>query len=211
MQEELMNNSQFNRLLDAALQCFDNPHQLKTIWLQHCATPQDFQNLALEEENEMVVQSKGQLGALLAAMRLGRLMMVSRPVSYGIAYSSNELGKLMIDRLAGKTCEEVVVACTNVHNEIIGIRTMFRGGQAECHVYPEEILRYGLKSGAHGLVMIHNHPSGDPTPSECDLKLMKRLHTACTIVGLQLLDCLVTGKKNYYSLREAENSQCSVG
>lgn len=211
MKEELMNNDQFSRLLDAALQFFEDAGTLKMMVLQHCPTPQDFQNLAIEEENEMVVQSKGKLGALLAAMRLGQLIMTSQPVNYGTAYSSNELGRLMIHRLALEKCEEVVIACTNVHNEIIGMRTMFRGGQAECHVYPEEILRYSLKNGAHGLVMVHNHPSGDPTPSECDLKLMKRLQTACTIVGLQLLDCLITGKDNYYSLREAENNQCSAG
>lgn len=196
----------FYQLLTAALQDADNADQLAEVFIKHCPTPGDFQRLSLEAENELLVESKGQLGALLAAMRLGQLALTSQPISYGTAYSSSALGKAMVDRLASEVCETVVVACTDVHNEIIALETLFKGGQAECHVYPEEILRYALKNGAHGLVMVHNHPSGQPTPSNCDLKLMKRLDSACSIVGLQLLDCLITGHNDYYSMREVENN-----
>ncbi|WP_295746714.1 JAB domain-containing protein [uncultured Limosilactobacillus sp.] len=196
----------FYQLLTAALQDVDNADQLREIFIKRCPTPGDFQRLSLEAESELLMESKGRLGSLLAAMRLGQLALTSQPISYGTAYSSSALGKAMVDRLASETCETVVIACTDVHNEIITLETLFKGGQAECHVYPEEILRYALKNGAHGLVMVHNHPSGQPTPSNCDLKLMKRLETACSIVGLQLLDCLITGHRDYYSMREVENS-----
>ncbi|WP_102281103.1 JAB domain-containing protein [[Lactobacillus] timonensis] len=201
----------FDQLLTASLQYADNADRLRELFIKSCPTPGDFKRLSLDEENDLLVESRGQLGPLLAAMRLGQLTLTSQPITYGTAYSSSALGEAMVDRLASEACEMVVIACTDVHNEIIALETLFKGGQAECHVYPEEILRYALKNGAHGLIMIHNHPSGKPTPSGCDLKLMKRLQSACSIVGLQLLDCLITGREDYYSMRETESNSCVAG
>lgn len=204
-------SSQYTMLMKTALQHQQNADQLQILLQNYCPTAASLGQLSLEEENELVMETKGQLGSLFAAMRLGQLVLTAQPVNYGTAYSSKELGQTMMKRLAKASCEEVVIACTNIHNEIIALKTMFRGGQAECHVYPEEILRYALKSGAHGVIMVHNHPSGSPQPSECDLKLMKRLASACSIVGLHLLDCLITGRTDYYSMREEENRHHAAG
>lgn len=210
----LINNpdqQQFEALIAAALRQVADPPAMQQMVTAALKTPTVASQLSVEEENELIVASQGELGPFFAAVHLGQLLLRSQPVKYGTAYSSSSLGKAMVKRLAGKTREEVVIACTNVHNEIIDLVTLFQGGQAECHVYPEEILRYALKAGAHGVVMVHNHPTGDPTPSACDLKLMKRLETACTIVGFQLLDCLVIGNRDYYSWRETQKGSQVAG
>ncbi len=65
-----------------------------------------------------------------------------------------------------------------------------------------EIIRAALRCDAVHVILIHNHPSGDPTPSECDREVTVRLRNACEIAGLRLFDSIIIGDGNYFSFRE---------
>ena len=69
-------------------------------------------------------------------------------------------------------------------------------------VTPREILIEGLRCLAVGMVLVHNHPSGDPTPSRADMLLTKRLKEAGDLVGITLIDHIVIGDRRYLSFRE---------
>jgi hypothetical protein len=78
-----------------------------------------------------------------------------------------------------------------------------RGSIDEVHVTPREVLRAALMANAPGLIVSHNHPSGDPDPSPADEAFTKRLAAAATILGLDLLDHIVIGHGRYVSFKEA--------
>lgn len=69
-------------------------------------------------------------------------------------------------------------------------------------LYPREVLKRALAVGAGGLIMVHNHPSGDPTPSQADIQMTKSLVTAAAAFDIRVLDHLVVGKFGYVSFRE---------
>ena len=98
----------------------------------------------------------------------------------------------------------MAIAFTDVHNDIIDITTLFRGGRSECMLYPDRIFAAALRRSATGIVMVHNHPSGDVQPSPQDNSFAKRLEHGCQVLGLQMLDFLIVGQDRYYSWREEQ-------
>jgi DNA repair protein RadC len=70
-------------------------------------------------------------------------------------------------------------------------------------VHPREVFRAAALGGAAAIVLFHNHPSGDPTPSSEDVELTWRLAAAGDIMGIDVLDHIILGEARYYSLREA--------
>lgn len=142
----------------------------------------------------------------LAALDLGQLVLKGHREILGHAYSSMTLGREMIDYFLGEDQEGVAIACTDVHNEIIDFKTLFVGGQSECVLYPDRIFSYALRRSASGIVMVHNHPTGEIQPSDQDLAFAKRLDRGSKLLGLSLLDFLIVGQDKYYSWREDQQT-----
>lgn len=84
-----------------------------------------------------------------------------------------------------------------IHHEVVGIGTL-----SEVLVHPREIFYPAVRHRAHSLIVVHNHPSGDPTPSLADIELTKHLLRSSKIMGIGLDDHLIIGKDEYTSLRE---------
>jgi DNA repair protein RadC len=108
----------------------------------------------------------------------------------------------MMDRLSGESQESLFVVGTDIHNDIIDIKKMFVGGLSECNVYPDQIFRRALLQSAHGIAVVHNHPSGTVEPSAADMAMIKRLENGCKLLGLTFLDFLIVARDNYFSWRE---------
>lgn len=172
-------------------------------FLSYCPRPQHLRNLCAEQEAALLEEDEDVIGPLLAAIRIGEVALTCPHPMIGHAYSSNQLGNDLIDEMAGCQYEEVIIGLTDVHNEFIDKKVLFRGGIADCNLYPDRIYHYALQHGAKGLVMIHNHPTGAVSPSNEDLAMMRRLEKGCRLLGLCLMDCLIIGKGEYYSWRES--------
>lgn len=171
--------------------------------LKHYPTPLALKEMSRYERQKMCAGSP-QMMAFFAAVQLGMMLAKTHPDVCGYAYSSMELGQAMIDHFTGAEQESVCVAFTNVHNEIIEFKTMFVGGQSECVLYLDQIFKLALRYSASGLVMIHNHPSGDVKPSQQDLAFAKRLDQGGHLLGIQVLDFMIVGRDQYYSWREQQ-------
>ena len=96
--------------------------------------------------------------------------------------------------------EETKVLLLNRANIVIGIFSLSKGGITSCVVDIKLILSVALKAIANGIIMIHNHPSGNLKPSQSDLDLTSKLINACKTVELTLWDHLIITKEGYYSL-----------
>ena len=79
---------------------------------------------------------------------------------------------------------------------------MARGTLTACLVHPREVFSTAVKLRCAGIIGIHNHPSGDPTPSKEDIEITTRLQEAGKILGIRLLDHIVIGEGNHYSFAD---------
>ncbi len=98
--------------------------------------------------------------------------------------------------------EELWTLALDGRNRLLHARCASRGGQHGCAVGARDILRVALRDGASGLVVVHNHPSGDPNPSAEDIAMTAALVTACEAVGLPLLDHVIVAEQGAVSLFE---------
>ncbi len=106
------------------------------------------------------------------------------------------------ERLAALDHEELWPLALDGRNRLLHARCVARGGQHGCAVSARDILRVALRDGASGLVVVHNHPSGDPHPSSEDITMTTALVTACEAVGLPLLAHVIVAAPRAVSLFE---------
>ncbi len=90
----------------------------------------------------------------------------------------------------------------NARKKIISKKKIFIGSLSESIINPREIFKYALEEGAAAIILAHNHPSGDPTPSESDLKSTTEIIKAGKFMGIEILDHVILGRNNYWSLNE---------
>jgi DNA repair protein RadC len=98
--------------------------------------------------------------------------------------------------------EEMWTLALDGQNRLLQPRCVARGGQHGCALRARDLLRVALRDGASGLVVVHNHPSGDPTPSREDITMTASLVEACEAVGLPLLDHVIVARGGATSLFE---------
>ena len=89
----------------------------------------------------------------------------------------------------------------NSQNIVIKIQNISFGGTNSANIDPKDIFSEAIKAGAPKIIMIHNHPSGNSTPSEQDCNFTKRVEQASKILGVQLLDHVVIGYNQYTSIK----------
>ena len=98
--------------------------------------------------------------------------------------------------------EEFRVALLNVKRELIGTVTVSVGGISSSSAHPREVFSDAIKKGAYAVILVHNHPSGDPSPSGADIDLTERLCSSGKLLGIEVADHIIIGDGRYVSLRE---------
>ncbi|HYR06381.1 MAG TPA: DNA repair protein RadC [Longimicrobium sp.] len=141
---------------------------------------------------------------ILAAMELGRraVQEVRREV-YRFTCPADVFEHLHV-RMRDLAHEEFHVVLLNAQGELMRIEKVAQGTVDTCHVQPRDVFRPALREGAHSLVAVHNHPSGEPRPSQEDRELTKQLASLATMLGLRLLDHIIIGEQRYWSFSEAK-------
>ena len=98
--------------------------------------------------------------------------------------------------------EYMYMICMNTKNKVIGVFEISHGSVNSSIVNPREVFQKALLANAVSIIVMHNHPSGDPTPSKEDIDVTNRLVEAGKIVGISVLDHLIIGDGKYVSLKE---------
>jgi DNA repair protein RadC len=149
-----------------------------------------------------VGQAKG--ARLLAALELGRRLSLADnlPLASFNMRSFDAVVAWARPRLGPLDHEEVWTLALDGINHLLHARCVARGGQHGCALRARDVLRAALRDGASGLVLVHNHPSGDPQPSVEDVNMTVALAQACITVGLPLLDHVIVARKGASSLFE---------
>jgi DNA repair protein RadC len=100
--------------------------------------------------------------------------------------------------------EHFLVLLLNARHEVMGQETVSIGSLNASIVHPREVFKPAMLASAASIVLVHNHPSGDPEPSEEDLSITKRLVQAGEILGIGVLDHVIVGSRGVVSLRSRQ-------
>jgi DNA repair protein RadC len=110
--------------------------------------------------------------------------------------------KAIRSSIKDKAKEHFKLILLNPRNKIIGISTISMGTLNASLVHPREVFKDAITHSAASVVLAHNHPSGDPDPSEDDIKITKKLVDSGKLLGIEVLDHIVIGKNNFSSFKE---------
>lgn len=137
---------------------------------------------------------------LKAAFELGRRK-ASREGPDTPLDSSRAAAALLIPWLSGHREERFVVLCLDAKQRLLRKEEVFKGTLTSTLVHPREVFAIAIREGAASILVAHNHPSGDPSPSDEDLAITKRLEEAGRLIGIHLTDHLIIGHEGFLSLR----------
>jgi DNA repair protein RadC len=139
---------------------------------------------------------------ILSALELGKRLSQYKPNERYVIRSPEDGADYVMEELRNLNQEHFVVLFLNTKNQIIHRQTIFIGSLNASIVHPREVFREAVKRSAASIIVAHNHPSGDPTPSQEDIHVTKRLAESGKIIGIELLDHLVIGDRKFVSLKE---------
>ncbi|TAK64833.1 MAG: JAB domain-containing protein [Dehalococcoidia bacterium] len=135
--------------------------------------------------------------ALELALRLGATT-DERP----IVRSPDDIANLVVTEMSMLGEEHVRVMLLDARNHVLGIPTVYVGSVHTTNVRISELLSEAIRVKAAAIVALHNHPSGDPTPSPADAQMTKSLHEASKLMDIDLLDHIVIGGGRYVSMHQ---------
>lgn len=143
-----------------------------------------------------------QAATLLSLIRpLAVRFLTAPPIAKTLLKSTGEAAAYFQAKLKGLPEEEVHVAFVNAKNAVIAAECLQRGTVDQSVVYVRKVIERALAHKASGFIVVHNHPSGDPTPSEQDRELTRALKAAAATVGVRFLDHLIIGDGPPFSLK----------
>ncbi|MCB9681990.1 MAG: DNA repair protein RadC [Alphaproteobacteria bacterium] len=139
---------------------------------------------------------------LRVAVELGRRAQVRPHRERGPVDAPERAHAWLAPALTGLPHEELHALYLDRRHRPLGVHRLTRGSDQYTVVDPRQIFRPAVRMGAHAVVLAHNHPSGDPTPSTQDREVTRRLADAGRVLGIALMDHLVIGDGSWRSLRE---------
>jgi len=156
------------------------------------------QKISLEELKKVKGIGRVKAIRIKAAFEIAKRM--SSPVKKDIFVSSSaDVANIFMDELRYERCEIVKLIILNNKNKILRIKDISLGGSNYAAVEPKEILAEPIKMEASRIILLHNHPSGNPTPSHEDYEVSKRIDLCAKMFGIEFIDHIVIGDGKFCS------------
>ena len=139
---------------------------------------------------------------ILAIMEIAKRMQKSKIETIKIINSPEDIYKNFSVFIKEEKQEHFMVIFLNIKSHVIRHETLFIGGSSFSVIDINLILKKSIEYGACKIICLHNHPSGDPTPSNQDIKITKKINMTAQMLDIQLLDHIIIGKNSYISLKK---------
>lgn len=139
---------------------------------------------------------------IFSAIELGKRLASRRKESRTQILGAEDVSRLLMEEMRYLKKEHFRALLLNVKNEVIMIDQVAVGGLSSAKVHPREVFANAIRKSASSVILVHNHPSGDPKPSQKDVELTDRLQAAGEILGIEVLDHVIIGDGVYSSLKE---------
>jgi DNA repair protein RadC len=139
---------------------------------------------------------------LKAALELGRRMLMAAPEDRFTVRSPMDVAQLLMAEMSHLEQENFRVLYLDTRNRLLGTETIYKGSLNASHIRVGEVFRDAIKRNCAAVIVVHNHPSGDPTPSPEDVDVTRQLVAAGELLDIEVLDHLIIGQQRFVSLRE---------
>lgn len=146
---------------------------------------------------------EGKASQILALSELFRRFRTLKAMKKDIKINSpKDLADLLMGEMNELSQEILKVILLSTKNIIIGTKDVFKGSLNTSIVHPREIFKQAINKNSASIIICHNHPSGDPTPSKEDINITLRIKECGNIIGIQLIDHIIIGNNKFVSLKE---------
>jgi DNA repair protein RadC len=139
---------------------------------------------------------------LVAAFELGKRFARETVANGDAVKAPGDVARVFMDEMKHYDREHFKAAFLNTKNQIIRTVTVSIGSLNASIVHPREILKPAISARAASIILVHNHPTGDPTPSREDIEFTRRFARCGELIGIELLDHVIIGADRYQSLKE---------
>jgi DNA repair protein RadC len=139
---------------------------------------------------------------IMAAVELGRRIHRLQYEDRYVIRSPEDAANYVMEDMRFLTQEHFVCLYLNTKNQVLHQQTIFIGSLNASIVHPREVFKEAFRRSAASFICLHNHPSGDPSPSREDIDVTKRLNECGKLIGIELLDHLIIGDQKFISLKE---------
>jgi len=156
---------------------------------------------SIEEMAEVKGIGKVKAVQIKAALEISRRLMMSPASERVIIKSPDDVAALVMNDMRNLDKEYFRILLLNTKNHVLSIETINIGTLNSSMVHPREIFKAAIKKSAAALILLHNHPSGDPSPSRDDINITKRIIQSGDILGISVLDHIIIGDNRFISLR----------
>jgi DNA repair protein RadC len=163
---------------------------------------------SLDELRQIKGIGRDKAVTLKAAFTLARKMAAELRAESPVLDTPERIADLLREDGRAQEVEQFRVVLLNTRRRMVGLETISQGTLDTILVHPREVFKRAITANASAIVLVHNHPSGDPTPSEADIKVTRDLIRAGQLLKIEVLDHVILGKptaerpKDYVSLRE---------
>ncbi|KGM45552.1 DNA repair protein RadC [Neobacillus niacini] len=156
----------------------------------------------LEEMTEIKGIGQAKAIQILAAVEIGRRITNLNYTDRYVIRSPEDGANYVMNDMRFLSQEHFVCLYLNTKNQVLHKQTIFIGSLNASIVHPREVFREALKRSSASIICLHNHPSGDPSPSREDIEVTKRLVECGKMIGIDVLDHLIIGENKFVSLKE---------
>lgn len=139
---------------------------------------------------------------VLAAIELGRRTLMRAPAARVQLHRPGEAAAYLLPAFGSRGAEQFGVVLLDTKHRVMRTVIVATGGLNATMVEPRDVFREAVMGGAAAVIVFHNHPSGDPTPSPDDFALTRRLNAAGLLMGIDLVDHVILGDARYFSFKE---------
>lgn len=157
----------------------------------------------IEELSQIKGIASAKACQIISAIELGKRLAMSRVEEKFNIKSPRDVANIFMEEMRYYKKEYFKNILLNTKNEIIYSENISIGCLNSSLVHPREVFVNAIKKSASSLIIMHNHPSGNPDPSKEDIKITKRLIEVGKIIGIEILDHIIIGDGNYISLKES--------
>lgn len=186
-------------LMAIVLRCGTKNVSVKDLAIKIKKEIPDLNKMTLENLKQIDGVKEIKAMTLLAAIELGKRSTYQTIEKKIALNNAQKIYAYFKNKIAYLEQEHLIAIFLDAKNNLLCYKTIFIGTANMSITHPREIFKEAMKNAAVSLIIIHNHPSGDITPSKADKLFTSQIYTTGKIVGIPLLDHIIIGKNNYYS------------
>ena len=137
-----------------------------------------------------------------AALELGRRLLVAAPSEKPVVRSPADAANMLMAEMSLLQQEHLCTVLLDTRNRVTEIHTVYIGSLNSAAVRVGEVFRQAIRTNSAAMILAHNHPSGDPSPSPEDVQVTRMIVEAGTLLGIDVLDHVIIGRQRFVSLKE---------